>query len=69
MNTSLPELLPDDPLPLVERWLAEASQADPHAMSMALATVEPDGRPAARMVICRGFDPAAGWFVPPPGGT
>jgi pyridoxamine 5'-phosphate oxidase len=63
MSAPLPEPLPDDPLPLVQRWLAEASQADPHAMSMALATVEPDGRPAARMVICRGFDPAAGWFV------
>src|SRR5207245_1607234 len=30
---------------------------------MTLATVEPDGRPSARMVICRGFDPQAGWFV------
>src|SRR5437867_4321362 len=30
---------------------------------MTLATVEPDGRPSARMVICRGFDAQAGWFV------
>jgi pyridoxamine 5'-phosphate oxidase len=30
---------------------------------MALATVDPDGRPSARMVICRGFDVEAGWFV------
>src|SRR5206468_10787430 len=30
---------------------------------MTLATVEPDGRPSARTVICRGFDAQAGWFV------
>ena len=30
---------------------------------MALATVDPDGRPSARMVICRGFDVQAGWLV------
>ena len=30
---------------------------------MTLATVESDGRPGARMVICRGFDPVAGWVV------
>jgi len=63
MTPPLPEPLPDDPLPLVQAWIAEAIRADPHAMSIALATVEPDGRPSARMVICRGFDPAAGWFV------
>jgi len=30
---------------------------------MTLATVDPDGRPSARMVICRGFDARAGWVV------
>ncbi len=30
---------------------------------MTLATVDPDGRPSARMVICRGFDAGAGWLV------
>jgi pyridoxamine 5'-phosphate oxidase len=30
---------------------------------MTLATVEPDGRPSARMVLCRGFDRQAGWLV------
>jgi pyridoxamine 5'-phosphate oxidase len=30
---------------------------------MALATVDPDGRPSARMVICRGLDVGAGWIV------
>jgi pyridoxamine 5'-phosphate oxidase len=63
VNPPLPEPLPPNPLPLVERWLAEASAAVRTAPAMALATVEPDGRPSARMVICRGFDAEAGWLV------
>jgi pyridoxamine 5'-phosphate oxidase len=63
MKPPLPELLPDDPLPLVEAWLAEAAAAARNATAMTLATVTADGRPAARMVICRGFDARAGWFV------
>ena len=59
----LPEPLPDNPLPVLEGWLAEASAAIRNATAMALATVTPDGRPSARMVICRGFDARAGWFV------
>ena len=30
---------------------------------MTVATVDPDGSPSARMLICRGFDVRAGWFV------
>jgi len=63
MKPPLPEPLPDDPLPLVRQWLDEASAAMRNATAMALATVEPDGRPSARMVICRGFDANAGWLV------
>jgi pyridoxamine 5'-phosphate oxidase len=63
MKPPLPETLPDNPLPLVESWIGEARAAVKNATSMALATVDPDGRPSARMVICRGFDPIAGWFV------
>jgi pyridoxamine 5'-phosphate oxidase len=59
----LPEPLPDDPLPVVQSWLGEAAVVARTATAMTLATVTPDGRPAARMVICRGVDPAAGWFV------
>ena len=40
---------------------ASAHCAEPDAM--VLATVDPDGNPTARMVICRGFDPKAGWLV------
>ena len=60
---SLPDVLPDDPLPLVKSWLEEAQRTVRNATAMALATVTPDVRPSARMTICRGFDSAAGWRV------
>src|SRR6266496_1360878 len=63
MTTSLPEPLPDDPLPLAKGWIDEAARSVRNATAMALATTAPDGRPAARMVICRGFDADGGWFV------
>jgi pyridoxamine 5'-phosphate oxidase len=63
MKPPLPALLPEDPLPLLQAWLAEAAATSRHSTSMTLATVTADGRPAARMVICRGFDPRVGWFV------
>lgn len=62
-NPPLPEPLPSDPLPLVAEWLADAAARARNSTSMALATVDPDGRPTARMVICRGFDARAGWVV------
>src|SRR5262245_5572558 len=63
MNHPLPVTLPTDPLPLVGEWLAEAPRLVKAASAMTLATVDPDGRPSARMVICRGFDVAEGWLV------
>jgi pyridoxamine 5'-phosphate oxidase len=48
---------------LVAEWLDEAERTVRSAASMALATVDPDGRPAVRMVISRGFDAEAGWVV------
>src|SRR5262245_58370980 len=59
----LPDTLPADPLPLVAAWLAEATQNVRNSTAMTLATVGADGRPDARMVICRGFDAAIGTFV------
>lgn len=50
-------------MPLVERWLADANQRVRNATAMALATVDDLGHPTARVVLCRGFNPAAGWFV------
>ena len=46
-----------DPFALFELWLAEAAASeinDPEAM--ALATVDADGLPDARMVLCKGAD-------------
>jgi pyridoxamine 5'-phosphate oxidase len=63
MGAPLPEILPADPLPLLARWLEEAASAVKTPTAMALATVDADGRPTARMVICRGFDVERGWFV------
>lgn len=62
-NPPLPEPLPSDPLSLVADWLADAASRVRNSTSMALATVDADGRPTARMVICRGFDARSGWLV------
>ena len=59
----LPETLPANPLPLIERWLADATAVARVPTAMTLATVSREGRPSARMVICRGFDVEDGWFV------
>jgi len=63
VKPSLPEPLPEDPLPLLSEWLAEAAASIRNSTAMTLATTEADGRPTARMVICRGFDATAGWLV------
>lgn len=64
-DSSLADPLPASPLPLLERWLAEAAgrsgQANPEAM--ALATVDASGTPHVRMVLCRGFDARRGRLV------
>jgi pyridoxamine 5'-phosphate oxidase len=62
-SPALPEPLCADPLPVIRDWLAEAARFMRAPTAMALATVDPDGRPSARMVICRGFDVDAGWLV------
>lgn len=44
-----------DPLKTLAEWIAEAKEAgDPEATAMALATVDPDGAPAVRYVLCKG---------------
>ncbi len=63
MSEPLPPHLPADPLPLAARWIEEATAAVRTATAMALATVDAQGHPAVRMVICRGFDAAAGSLV------
>ena len=44
-----------DPLALFDQWYAEAREAEPNdAGAMALATVDRDGQPSARMVLLKG---------------
>lgn len=62
-SAALPDPLPADPLPIVAAWLADAAVRVRNAGAMTLATVDAGGDPTARMVISRGFDAAAGWFV------
>ncbi len=47
----------EDPFVLFERWLAEAKSAEPvNPEAMALATVDADGMPNARMILLKGAD-------------
>ena len=51
-----------DPIAQFDAWYGEAQAAEPkNPGAMALATVTPDGRPSARMVLLKGRD--AGGFV------
>ena len=46
-----------DPFVQFERWFAEAAKAElPEPNAMTLATVDPDGRPAARIVLLKIVD-------------
>lgn len=52
-----------DPVAQFERWWDEWQATDPYdAAACVLATVDPAGQPAARYVLCRGFD-ADGFVV------
>lgn len=55
MTEQLPTPAPDDPLPLVARWLAEitASGRRRNPNAMALATADRDGQPAVRIVLLK----------------
>jgi len=59
---SLPEPLPAEPLTLAAAWLEEARlrATQPNPDAMVLATCGSDGRPSARIVLCKGIDPARG---------
>jgi pyridoxamine 5'-phosphate oxidase len=49
--------LPSSPLPLWRQWLADAVAAElAEANAMVVSTVDPDGAPSSRMVLCKGAD-------------
>lgn len=62
---ALPDVLPENPLPLAEAWFLHAQEAamqrNPNAMT--LATVDAGGRPAARIVLCKSFVADPGYLV------
>jgi pyridoxamine 5'-phosphate oxidase len=61
-TAALPDPLPETPMALARAWLDEATQrkVQPNPNAMTLATVAADGRPAARIVLCRGLEVATG---------
>src|SRR4029077_19290265 len=62
---TLAEPLPADPLAVVREWLAQAQAAhtQPNPNSMVLATSSRDGRPSARVVLCKDIVPQPGYIV------
>lgn len=64
-NDFLPEPLPASPLALFAAWFNEARERNvqPNPDAMVLATVGADGLPAARVVLCKDVDSAAGYLV------
>lgn len=64
MTPALPAELPADPLDWVAAWLdaASAGQVQRNPNSMTLATVA-DGRPSARVVLCKAFVADPGYLV------
>lgn len=58
----LPDPLPSEPFALLAAWFDEAQTAKnvPNPNAMTLATVDPDGHPSARVVLCKGIDAAGG---------
>ncbi|MHC5113182.1 MAG: pyridoxamine 5'-phosphate oxidase [Planctomycetota bacterium] len=48
---------PSDPVEQLRAWLDDARQLElPNPESMVVATIDPDGRPSARVVLLRGID-------------
>lgn len=61
----LSDPLPADPLTLAQTWLAQAwgARHQPNPNAMVLATASPDGRPSARVVLCKDIQPEPGFIV------
>src|ERR1700680_4696326 len=61
----LPDPLPCEPLAVVSEWLRQAwaARCQPNANSMVLATSTPDGKPSARVVLCKDIVPQPGFIV------
>ena len=48
---------PADPVPALETWIEDGRAAGlPNPNAMTLCTIDPDGRPSARIVLLKGLD-------------
>lgn len=61
----LPDALPTDPMPLFKAWFDEAAakKVQPNPNAMTVATVDPDGKIGARILLCKEVDVATGSIV------
>ena len=61
----LPDPLPAQPLETANRWLADSwrLRQQPNPNAMVIATVDPDGQPSARVVLCKDIVPEPGYLV------
>ncbi len=62
-NDLLPDPLPTEPMALANAWLetARAARQQPNPDAMVLATATADGRPSARIVLCKELDVVRGY--------
>ncbi len=62
---TLPEALPEEPMLYLEAWLDHATREriQPNPNAMTLATTDPDGRPSARVVLCKGLEVDPGCVI------
>ena len=62
---TLPDRLPKSPVPIFHAWFDEAQQrkTQPNPNAMTLATIDPDGKPSARIVLCKGIEEDPGYLV------
>jgi pyridoxamine 5'-phosphate oxidase len=65
MEDRLPDDLPGDPFPTFARWFNAAyeKRIQPNPNAMTLATIDPDGRPSARVVLCKYLVENPGYIV------
>lgn len=67
IESTLGDPLPPDPLAVWKSWFdeAHAGKVQPNPNCFTLATIDPDGRPSARIVLCKGWntDPGGGYIV------
>jgi pyridoxamine 5'-phosphate oxidase len=63
--STLPDRLPADPFHIFHDWYREAHdrKVQPNPNAMSLATIDADGFPSVRIVLCRGMDLGKGYLT------